>query len=188
MQDDPGDMQEHHEKKKHHPQHGRCRPRQKFDKDTDGRGKERHTHKVRPEQPSRHPRRHQSGHESTIQKVLNPENNQGNGHKDSYKRLARFPGGEDWYGVHAVAATPSSLQELDPFAALHLYPIPAFLAKTALGSHVSAGPSRSWMLLGNRRRAASAGWPHRPAFGLRQLTIVPGFVSGGRGPVLPKWS
>src|SRR5213082_3488889 len=114
MQDDPGDMQEHHEKKKHHPQHGRCRPRQKFDKDTDGRGKERHTHKVRPEQPSRHPRRHQSGHESTIQKVLNPENNQGNGHKNSYKLLARFTGGEDWCRVHAVAATPSSLQELAP--------------------------------------------------------------------------
>src|SRR5713226_6311520 len=119
MTSDPGNVQEQDEKKKHHSQHRCRRSCHFFIEDTGSSRKEGHANKVRPKQPTRHPRGHQSRHESAIHEMLHPEHDQGNGNEKSPERLALFHNGEACRRPHSAATTSSSLQELARRAAFN---------------------------------------------------------------------
>jgi hypothetical protein len=108
----PWKVQEHHKKKKHHSQHRCRRPRQHFCENTESRRNERHADKVRPEQPPRHKRRYQRCNESAINKMLNPENDEGNSHKYAPECFSLIGHREGSFRAPTLSAMLRNPQEL----------------------------------------------------------------------------
>jgi hypothetical protein len=112
MDDDPRNVQQYQEEKKHHAKHGCGWSREHFHKHAHGSGDKRHPDKVGPKQTPRHKGRHQCCHEAAVHEMLNAENHQGDGHEDSSQRLTFLHNGGACFRFYSATTTAKILQEM----------------------------------------------------------------------------